>query len=387
MCNQSLVQGKVVDTIYFDFKKAFDMVPHKRLLTKLESYGIKGKILDWIRAFLIGRNQSVLVNGELSSSGSVTSGIPQGTVLGPILFVVYINDILENITSDGFLFADDTKIFRAITSRSDALHLQADIDSLKCWSEKWGMEFNLDKCHVLTLGKFENTKYTHRYKLGGNEIEHAFSEKDIGVTIDSELTFDEHISNKVRSANGIVGLVRRSFSFLDTRSFKKLFCAFVRPHLEYAQSVWAPHLQRQIDAIENVQMRATKLVDGLGGLEYGERLKKCDLTTLLFRRIRGDIIDMWKHFHVYEKDILPSSFIRNKRPVCNGKHQYQLYQPIPGDRQRGTQQNSYYYRITKMWNDLPQAVVDAEDINTFKNRLDKEWANHPMRYDHKKSDL
>ena len=192
------------------------------------------------------------MNGELSSSGSVTSGIPQGTVLGPILFVVYINDILENISSDGFLFADNTKIFRAITSRSDALHLQADIDSLKRWSEKWGMEFNLDKCHVLTLGKFENTKYTHRYNLGGNEIEHVFSEKDIGVTIDSELTFDEHISNKVNLANGIVGLVRRSFSYLDTRSFKKLFCAFVRPHLEYAQSVWAPHLQRQIDAIENV---------------------------------------------------------------------------------------------------------------------------------------
>ena len=148
-----------------------------------------------------------------------------------------------------------------------------------------------------------------------------FSEKDIGVTIDSELTFDEHISNKVWSANGIVGLVRRSFSFLDTRSFKKLFCAFVRPHLEYAQSVWAPHLQRQIDAIENVQMRATKLVDGLGGLEYGERLKKCDLTTLLFRRMQGDIIDMWKHFHVYDKDILPSAFIRNERPVRNGRHQ------------------------------------------------------------------
>ena len=106
---------------------------------------------------------------------------------------MYINDFLEKITSDGFLFADDTKIFRAITSRSDALHLQADIDSLKRWSEKWGTEFNLDKCHFLTLGKFENTKYTHRYKLGGNEIEHVFSEKNIGVTIDTELTFDEQM--------------------------------------------------------------------------------------------------------------------------------------------------------------------------------------------------
>lgn len=243
-CMASIVLGNVVDTIYFDFKKAFDMVPHKRLLAKLKSYGIKGKILKWIEEFLVGRNQYVTVNGEKSSSGSVTSGIPQGTVLGPILFVLYINDILENITSDGFLFADDTKIFRTITSKEDALHLQSDIDSLKEWSEKWGMEFNRDKCHVLTLGKFENTKYAHRYLIGDDEIEHVFAEKDLGVTVDSALTFDDHISNKVRVANGIVGLVRRSFTYLDTKSIKKLFCAFVRPHLEYAQSVWAPHLPK-----------------------------------------------------------------------------------------------------------------------------------------------
>ena len=113
------------------------------------------------------------------------------------------------------------------------------------------MEFNLDKCHVLTLGKFENIKYTHRYQLGEKEIEHVFMEKDLGVTIDSGLTFDDHISNKVRVANGIVGLVRRSFSHLDPRSFKKLFCAFIRPHLEYAQSVWAPHLQKYIEEMQS----------------------------------------------------------------------------------------------------------------------------------------
>ena len=382
-CNESIVQGHVVDTIYFDFKKAFDMVPHKRLMGKLESYGIKGKILQWMKAFLIGRNQSVLVNGEKSSPGCVTSGIPQGTVLGPIIFVLYINDILENITSDGFLFADDTKIFRAITSKEDALHLQSDIDSLKFWSETWGMEFNLDKCHVLTLGKFENTKYTHRYQLGGEELEHVFTEKDLGVTIDSGLTFADHISNKTRLANAIVGLIRRSFSHLDTRSFKKLFCAFVRPHLEYAQSVWAPHLQKHIDKIEDVLMRATKLVDGLKKMDYEERLRKCGLTTLLFRRMRGDIIDMWKHFNVYDKDILPASFVHNKRPTRLGKHPYQLYQRRPGDGERGTQSNSYYFRITKLWNDLPASVVGATDINTFKNDLDKEWANHPLMYEYK----
>ena len=133
LCTQSIVQGNVVDTIYFDFKKAFDMVPHKRLVAKLESYGIKGKLLRWIEEFLTGRQQYVIVNGEKSSPGRVTSGIPQGTVLGPLLFVVYINDILENLSAEGFLFADDTKIFRAITSRDDSLNLQSDIDALEKW--------------------------------------------------------------------------------------------------------------------------------------------------------------------------------------------------------------------------------------------------------------
>ena len=385
-CAQSIVQGKVVDTIYFDFKKAFDMVPHKRLIAKLEAYGIRGKVLKWIEEFLSGREQYVIVNGEKSSSGRVTSGIPQGTVLGPLLFVVYINDILENVTSDGFLFADDTKIFRAITSKNDALHLQSDIDTLTRWSEKWGMEFNREKCHVLTLGKFEDTKYTHRYELGGEEIEHVFTEKDLGITIDSELKYDEHISNKIKIANGIVGLMRRSFSYLDPESFKKLFCAFVRPHLEYAQSVWAPHLQKHINAIENVQIRATKLVDGLKNLNYEERLKKCGLTTLLYRRMRGDAIEMWKHFNVYDKEILCPSFTPNEQPTRNGNHAYQLYQRRPGDGVRGLQTNSYYFRITKQWNDLPSSVVEAKDINTFKNKLDAAWIDHPKKYQHQ-SDL
>ena len=245
------------------------------------------------------------------------------------------------------------------------------------------MEFNLDKCHVLTLGKFENTKYTHKYRLGEEEIEHVFTEKDLGLTIDSGLTFEEHIFDKVRIANGIVGLVRRSFSYLDARSFKKLFCAFDRPHLEYAQSVWAPHLQKHIDTIERVQMRASKLVDGLGILEYEERLKKCNLTTLLFRRMRGDMIEMWKHFNIYEREVLPKSFMQNNRPTRNDMHRYQLYPRRAGDGERGLQTNSYYFRITKQWNNLPSSVVESKDVVKFKNNLDDAWKNHPMKYNHK----
>ena len=254
---KKIVNGGVVDTIYLDFSKAFDTVPHRRLLGKLEAYGIRGNIFNWIRGFLDDRTQEVVVNGTKSDPASVISGIPQGTVLGPVLFVIYINDLLDNITSGGLMFADDTKVFRHITSRDDALELQSDIAKLEQWSNTWQLHFNAEKCHVLTLGRFENIRHAHRYRIINNEIEHVFDEKDLGVTIDAELNFEEHIARKVRVANAIVGQIRRSFSYLDCDTFRRIFTAFVRPHLEYGQAVWSPHLTRNINAVENVQVRAT----------------------------------------------------------------------------------------------------------------------------------
>ena len=267
-CAEMVGKGKVVDSIYLDFQKAFDTVPHRRLMKKLEAYGINGSVLEWIREYLRGRSQVVVVNGEKSEEAPVISGIPQGTVLGPLLFVVYINDLLDNISSNGLLYADDTKIFRQIDSKYDAEALQSDIKKLEEWTDKWLLRFHPDKCHVLSLGKIENTQHTHRYRICDEEMEHVFEEKDLGVTFDSNMSFSEHIANKVNKANAITGLVRRSFTFLDCASFIKLYCAMIRPHLEYAQSIWSPHLLKDIDAIENVQIRATKLVDGLNNLSY-----------------------------------------------------------------------------------------------------------------------
>ena len=283
-CIKKVANGDVVDSIYIDFSKAFDTVPHRRMLGKLEAYDIRGNSLSWIKGFLYDRTQEVVVNGTKSEPGSGISGIPQGSVLGPLLFVVYINDLLDNISSAGLMFADDTKIFRLISSREDALELQSDIAKLEDWSNTWQLRFNPDKCHVLSLGKFENIKYTHRYVVYNNEIEHVFDEKDLGVTIDSELKFDDHIAKKVRVANAIVGQIRQSFSYLDCDTFRRIYTAFVRSHLEYGQTIWSPYLLRNINAVENVQVRATKLVDGLGKLEYSERLKRLNIPTLAFRR-------------------------------------------------------------------------------------------------------
>ena len=142
-------------------------------------------------------------------------------------------------------------------------------------------------------------------------------EKDLGVTFESDLKFDEHISAKVRKANAIVGLIRRTFSFLDCRMFKKLYTTFVRPHLEYAQAVWSPHLKKNINILKNVQIRATKIVDGLANLDYPERLKKLDLPTLVCRRARGDMIEVFKHLHTYDRKTLRHHFFRHDRPSRN----------------------------------------------------------------------
>ena len=286
----------MVDSVYLDFAKAFDTVPHRRLLGKLKAYGIEESILNWVQASLEGRTQEVMVNGCRSESESVISGVPQGTVLGPVLFVIYTND-LPDVASHGLMFADVTKIFRRITSYDDADELQADIAKLEEWSETWQLRFNYDKCHILTLGKLHNIHHAQRYVMSGNELEHVFDEKDLGVTIDVELTFEEHIARKIRIANGIVGQIRRSFSYLDCETFRRIYCAFVRPHLEYGQAAWAPHRVKEINALENVQIRATKLVDGLAKLDYAERLKRLNLPTLAFRRQRGDMIETYKHFH------------------------------------------------------------------------------------------
>ena len=181
-------------------------------------------------------SQIVKVNGSESFCAPVLSGVPQGSVIGPILFVIYINDLPDYVSPDVYLFADDTKILRQVSSKEDAIKLQNDINALESWSLRWLLRFHHGKCHVLTLGKFQNITCTERYKLSKLELEHVFEEKDLGVIVDSDMKFDQHMHSMVQKANSIIGLIRRSFSFLDELLFKQLYTTFVRPHLEYCQA-------------------------------------------------------------------------------------------------------------------------------------------------------
>ena len=160
--------------------------------------------------------------------------------------------------------------------------------------------------------------------------------------------------------------------------FRKLYTAFVRPHIEYAQCVWSPHLQKHIKQLENVQIRATKVVDGMKNMEYSERLKKLGLPTLLYRRKRGDMIQMWKHFNSYDPSTLSSNFKVN--PRANRKHRLQLTWNRPKDGSHGLQANSFYFRAANTWNNLPASVVESKNMNTFKLKLDDAWHEHPTKF-------
>ena len=186
---EALDNGQTFDVVYLDFAKAFDSVPHKRLLHKLASYGVNGKLLAWIHAFLSNRRQRVVVNGEMASWSAVTSGVPQGSVLGPLLFLVFINDLPEAITSPLKIFADDTKIYRVLSTVDDNQELQDDIDSLSVWSEQWQMPFNTKKCKVMHFG---HGNAMHQYAMNGENLEATDHEKDLGVVVDDKLRFHLH---------------------------------------------------------------------------------------------------------------------------------------------------------------------------------------------------
>ena len=289
------------------------------------------------------------------------------SVLGPLLFVIYINDLPDAVTSQIYLFADDTKIFNKVDSLQDALQIQNDINSLETWSNTWLLKFHPDKCHVLSLGKGKNINQKYKYTLGEVELQHVPREKDLGVIFDTSLTFEEHIQTQVKKANSIIGLIKRSFSTLSPISFRKLYTSFVRPHLEYAQAIWSPRLQKNVNLVEGAQRRASKIVEGCKNLSYPERLQLIDLLSLKDRRMMSDMTEVYKHLHYYDATIMPDRFSGKERP-CR-KHDFELQRNFGNDGFRGIQTNSYYFRTVKTWNELPKDVVNSPTISIFKKRL------------------
>ncbi len=203
-----------------------------------------------------------------SQWSDVTSGIPQGSVLGPLLFLIFINDLPDSVTSEVFLFADNTKIFRKIKGEEDQQGLQQDLTTLEDWSNKWLLQFHPGKCKHMHIGKKNSSSNT--YSLHDQQLECIKEEKYIGVCIGYELNFEKYISEKVKKANQMFGLFRRTFEHMDAEVFIPLYKSPIRMHLEFSNAVWHPNKVKHIEQIESVQRRATKQLPDMKDLSYPE---------------------------------------------------------------------------------------------------------------------
>ena len=382
--SKALDEGKHIETIYIDIQKAFDTVPHRRLLHKIQAYGITGPIFNWIQDFISNRTQLVRVNSSKSLPQPITSGVPQGSVLGPILFVIYVNDLPTNLNTNVYMFADDTKIYQTYVNQADD-SVQEDLDALQQWSDSWLLKFHPEKCKQLHTKRPRcqevlPTRHLYTYDVHNGRqsipIAPVSSEKDLGITFDENLSFKPHIKTVINKANQMFGIIRRTFVNLTPEVFNPLYKALVRSHLEYGQSVWSPHNITEIKLIERVQRSATKKVNGFKQLSYTERMERLRLPSLLYRRNRGDMIECYKLTHdLYDNDVklhLPLSLTPRRG------HQYKLF------KQRAVnldiRKYAFSIRVVDNWNKLPDEVVSAPSLNSFKNRLDAYWNENHYLY-------
>jgi hypothetical protein len=292
---EAIEGGCQVDAIYTDFAKAFDTVNHAYLIHKLSKLGIHGSLLNWCKSYLADRYQRVIYNGFLSKSTAVTSGVPQGSALGPLFFIVFINDLadlLDNCGIPHLFFADDLKIYLKIKTDDDHLKLQTAMNCLSNWSKTWDLKLNIDKCHVITFHSYRNLNpQIHTYVLDNINLERVSSVNDLGVLLQSNCLFTQHIKCTVRKAFKMLGLLKRSLYFVnDAKTIVTIYNAIVKSVLSYGCVLWNPSQHYLVNELERVQRHLIRYLCFKCGLKrdcytYEELCQKFEIPTLQQYRI------------------------------------------------------------------------------------------------------
>ena len=364
MWAKTLDAGGRADVIYVDFSKAFDRVPHRRLLSKLSAYGISGKILAWIKDFLVDRSMRVKVNETLSDSVPCFSGVPQGSVLGPILFNIYVNDLPQRISADCLLYADDLKLWLRVNDDTDVDNLQTALDCLDHWSKEWLLPINIAKCCVLPIGGIQPVGVYH---IGGFLLRESSLERDLGMLVSSDFRMTDESRRKSIAASKLMWAIRRSFVCLTPEMFRILFISHVRPILEYGQPAFQPTTQGECIWLENVQRRGTKAIAGFYNISYEDRLKRLNLFSLEHRRHRGDLIYTWKILTgQMGREILGFFDVATDKNTRG--HIFKLNKPR---RLRIGLKLTLSTRVVNSWNSLPMEVVSATSETVLKKKLDE----------------
>ncbi|XP_032223431.2 uncharacterized protein LOC116604739 [Nematostella vectensis] len=352
-----------VDAIMLDFSKAFDKVSHAKLSHKLHHCGIRGKTLGWIEAFLNNRNQFVVVDGSHSSQVPVTSGVPQGTVLGPTLFLVFINDIVDQCSSVTCLFADDTVVYRSIRSPADHVSLQHDLCNLEAWARTWQMEFNASKCQLLLITLKRNSSLFN-YSLDSQLLNSTDEHDYLGIRVAHDLRWSRHCCKVSLKANKTLGLLRRTLKPCSQSVKERAYFSMIRPVMEYASPVWNPFTDRDINKLEQVQKNAARFVTGT----YDPRASSSDLVkslnwdSLEVRRQLAQLCLFYKIRNNLVNIALPQQFQPNLRPSRTNSSKYNQIQSNVL-----SHSYSFFPRTIRTWNLLPSEVIESSSIDSFKS--------------------
>ena len=368
-------EGEPVDVKFYDFAKAFDKVERRRLVLKVRAKGIKGKLLAWIAEWLRGRRQRVVIEGETSEWEPVASSVIQGSVLGPTLFKIFIDDIDAETEVLSSKFADDTKSAQVVRSEEDRDRYQREGEKFEKWADTWGMTFNADKCKVMHVGR-NNQRLP--YTMSGQQMKTTEVEKDLGVMISRDMKPSQHCAKAAKSGNSTLGQISRAFHYRNKEVMAKLFKVFVRPKLEYAAQAWSPWLDKDCELLENVQKRCIKMMTDVKGETYEEKLKDAGLQLLKARRDRGDMIETYKVLRGIEKVDVENWFERvepQRRTRQNaeiGEEGVMEKDVLKEQRSRVNEKRHFFQsRVVQDWNGLPAAIQKAPSLNAFKSRYDK----------------
>lgn len=359
--------SSTVHCIFIDFSKAFDTVCHKLLLYKLSKLNLDPTVLKWIESFLFNRTQFVTANEFNSSLCPVMSGVPQGSVLGPLLFLIYINDLPISISSSIKLFADDCVIYRNITSPSDHVILQSDLDNISSWCDTWLMKLNTTKCKFMRISRHASDATPTVYSLNDAPLTQVSSYKYLGVHITDNLSWQTHVDHVTSNANRTLGYLRRNFSLAPSSLKLLLYKTLVRPKLEYASSIWDPHINSLILNIEAIQNRSVRFIfsNYFRTASVTSMKSNLNLPELALRRkiFRLCLFHKIYHFNPFLSDLLfqPPSYISSRND-----HHFKV--GVPNSR-TNLHFCSFIPTTCSDWNHLPAAIASIADTNLFKSAI------------------